>query len=124
MPNKCVVVGCNTGHKKGKRKYQQENADDGVHSSKKSMFHFPQNDEELKRKWIKFVSRKEWTPSDSSVVCSDHFDSKYLICGDKRTHLDRELLDPVPTIYPDGYIPVSSMLPSSSCCITQGTHRS
>ena len=24
MPNKCVVVGCNTGHKKGKRKREKE----------------------------------------------------------------------------------------------------
>ena len=122
MTNKCVVVGCNSGHTKGKRRREQEKGDDGVrgvHNKKsKSMFHFPKDNEELKRKWVKFVSRQEWKPSDSSVICSDHFDPKYLICGDKRTHLNREL-GPVPTIYPDGHTPTSSMLPSSSCTVTR-----
>ena len=38
--------------------------------------------------------------------------TKYLLCGDKRTHLNREL-DPVPTIYIVGYVPNSLLLPSS-----------
>ena len=35
------------------------------------------------------------------------------MCGDKRTYLNREL-DPVPTIYPVGHVPTSSLLPFSS----------
>ena len=35
------------------------------------------------------------------------------MCGDKRTHLNREL-DPVPPIYPVGHATTSSLLPFSS----------
>ena len=76
------------------------------------MFHFPKNNEELSAKWLKFVSRVDWKPSDCSVIGSDHFEAKYL-CGDNRTHLNQEL-DPVHTIYPVGHVPTSSLLPSSS----------
>ena len=104
MPNKCVVVGCNTGHKKGKRKRKKELEVPQaipVSSEEKEMFHYPKNNKELSAKWLKFVNRVDWKPSDCSVICSDHFEAKYLLCGDKRTHLNREL-DPVPTIYPVG----------------------
>ena len=50
MPNKCVVVGCNTGHKKGKRKREKESEVPQtipVSLQKKVMFHFPKNREEL-----------------------------------------------------------------------------
>ena len=77
------------------------------------MFHFPKSNEELSTKWLKFVSRVDWKPSDCSVICSDHFEAKYLLCGDKRTHLNREL-DPVPTIYLVGHVPTYSLLPFSS----------
>ena len=113
MPNKCVVVGCNTGHKKGKRKREKElevPQTIPVSSEKKAMFYFPKNNEELSAKWLKFVNRVDWKPSDCSVISSDHFEAKYLLCGDKRTHLNQEL-DPVPTIYPVGHVPTSSLLP-------------
>ena len=77
------------------------------------MFHFQKNNEELSAKWLKFVCRVDWKPSDCSVICSDHFDATYLLCGDKITHLNREL-DPVPTIYPVGHVPNSSLLYFSS----------
>ena len=115
MTNKCVVVGCNTGHTKRKRKLEKEKeVAQTISSEKKSMFHFPKNNEVLNAKWIKFISRVDFKPSDSSVICSDHFEAKYLLYGDKRTHLNREL-EPVPTIYPAGHVPTSSLLPSSSC---------
>ena len=63
--------------------------------------------------WLKFVSRVDWKPSDCSVICSDHFEGKYLLYGDKRTHLNREL-DPVSIICPVGRAPTSSLLPFSS----------
>ena len=114
MTNKCVVVGCKTGHKRKKRKGEtaEDDNDETTPKEKKSMFHFP-SDKESRQKWINFVCRKDWTPSINSVVCSDHFDPKYLICRSQRTHLNQGL-DPVPDVYPDGYIPYSSMLPSSS----------
>ena len=77
------------------------------------MFHFQKNNEEVSAKWLKSVSRVDWKPSDCSAMCSDHFGAKYLLCGDKITHLNREL-DPVPTIYPVGHVPTSSLLPFSS----------
>ena len=43
------------------------------------IFRFSKNDEALNQKWVKFVSRKEWKPSNNSVICSGHFESKYLI---------------------------------------------
>ena len=116
MPNKYVVVGCNTGHKKGKRKREkglEVPQTIPVSSEKKAMFHFPKNSEELSAKWLKFVSRVNWKHSDCSVICSDHFEAKYLLCGDKITHLNREL-DAVPTIYSVVHVPTSSLLPFSS----------
>ena len=70
MANKCVVVGCNTGHKKGKRKREKEVPQTiPVSSKKKVMFHFPKNNEELSAKW----------PLDCLVISSDHFAAKYLL---------------------------------------------
>ena len=71
MPNKCVVVGCNIGHKKGKSKREKElevPQTIPVSSVKNAMFHFPNNSEELSAKWLKFVSRVDWKPSDCSVI--------------------------------------------------------
>ena len=71
MPNKCVFVGCNPGHKKGKRKREKElevPQTIPVSSEKKAMFHFQKNNEELSTKWLKFVSRVDWKPSDCSVI--------------------------------------------------------
>ena len=35
---------------------------------KKASFHFHE-DQELKRKWIYFVNRKDWLPNAHSVIC-------------------------------------------------------
>ena len=91
----------------------RSSSNDTCFFTEKAMFHFPKNREELSAKWLKFVSRVDWKPSDCLVICSDHFEAKYLLCGDKRTHLNREL-DPVPTIYPVGHVPTSSLLRFSS----------
>ena len=47
MVNKCVATNCSTSYKTGQ---------------KKASFHFLQ-DQELKRKWIYFVNRKDWLPN-------------------------------------------------------------
>ena len=85
-------------------------------------FTVPKNDEALNQKWVKFVSRKEWKPSNNSVICSGHFESKYLIYGKQRIRLNFAL-DPVPTIYPANHNPQSSMLPSVSCNIPRKAPR-
>ena len=54
---------------------------------------------ELKKKWIYFVNRKEWTPTSNSVICVEHFESKYVKYG-KRCTLKWEL-HPIPTIHTD-----------------------
>ena len=82
MPNKCAVVGCITGHKKGNRTREKElevPQNIPVSPEKKAMFHFPENNEELSAKWLKFVSRFDWKPSNCSVICSDHFEAQYLL---------------------------------------------
>ena len=57
MPDKCCVVGCKTNY---------------IDGPKNSVLYFPQ-DEELKKKWIRFVNRKNWTPTKHSVICAERF---------------------------------------------------
>ena len=52
MVDKCIATNCSTSHKTGQ---------------KKAPFHFHE-DQELKRKWIYFVSRKDWLPDAHPVV--------------------------------------------------------
>ena len=52
MVNKCVVTTCSTSYKTGQ---------------KKASFHFHE-DQELKRKWIYLVNRKDWLLDTQSYV--------------------------------------------------------
>ena len=76
MPDKCCIVGCKTNY---------------IDGPKNSVFYFPQ-DEKLKKKWIRFVNRKNWTPTKHSVICAEHF-----------SHKKKSLLEwsssPLPSIY-------------------------
>ena len=65
MVNKCVVTNCSTGYKTGQ---------------KKASFHFHE-DQELKRKLIYFVNRKDWLSTAHSVICTDHFEEKNIKHG-------------------------------------------
>ena len=67
MVNKCVVTNCSTGYKTGQ---------------KKASFHFHE-DQELKRKWIYFVNRKDWLSTAHSAICIDHFEEKFTKRGKK-----------------------------------------
>ena len=67
MVNKCVLMNCSTGYKAGQ---------------KKASFHFHE-DQELKRKWIYFVNRKDWLPMAHSVICINHFEEKCIKRGKK-----------------------------------------
>ena len=84
MVNTCVVLGCRSG-------YASE-------SAKVSSFKFPFHILELNKKWIKFVNRKDWFPTQNSVICSCHFEDKFIITCTKRKKLNWKL-NPIPTIY-------------------------
>ena len=119
MVNTCVVVGCVFNYEKTRKRDATGNLLSSVNDTtdieqRTGIFHFPKSDD-LKQKWNKFVSRKDWEPTNNSVICSGHFESKYLIhgMGKQRVRLNFEL-DPFPTIYPAGHIPQTSTLPSAS----------
>ena len=128
MVNKCVVICCDYNYEKRRKRdavgYLLPGLNDEADKHKQctGIFHFPKNDEALNQKWVKFVNRKEWKPSNNSVICSGHFESKNLLYGKQRIRLNFEL-DPVPTIYPANHIPQSSMLPSVSCNIPRKAPR-
>ena len=91
MVNKCCVFNCRSNY----IGQEQRNA----------VFTFPA-DVDMRNRWIKFVNRKDWQPSSSSVICVKHFEDKYLKKGeqDKRYRLDKKL-KPIPTIYPSSAPP-------------------
>ncbi|XP_065651124.1 uncharacterized protein LOC136079317 [Hydra vulgaris] len=86
MVNKCCVVNCRSNY----HNYGEVST---------VVFSFPKN-EELKKYWIKFVNRKDWTPTNSSVICIKHFEKKYYKKGNKnqRFRLIKNL-KPIPTIF-------------------------
>ena len=82
MVHKCCVFGCRTGYR--------EKA-----SEKIAVFHFPLKKERLCLEWIRFVNRRNWEPSKTSVICEKHFEDHYIRHG-KRTTLNW-VSNPVPT---------------------------
>ena len=84
MVNKCRIYNCRSN-------YAGEN-----HTVN---FSFPRDDD-LKKIWVRFVNRKDWSPSNSSVICIKHFEKKYLKMGEgkNRCRLDMSM-KPVPTIF-------------------------
>ena len=80
MVNKCVVFGCKSGY----------TAKGGI-----SSFRFPFRKPDLLNKWVQFVNRANWSPSSNSVICSKHFDEKFLCVG-IRTKLKWKA-NPIPT---------------------------
>ena len=85
MVNKCVVANCTSGY---------------ITGEKNPSFLFPE-DNNLRRKWIYFVNRKDWQPTKYSVICIKHFESKFVKVG-KKCKLQWHL-HPVPTIHPKIY---------------------
>lgn len=66
MPRSCCVVGCKTGYKSN-------------HSTiKASTFSFP-TDENLKKKWIDKIPRKDLIVTKNSTVCASHFTDDQII---------------------------------------------
>ena len=56
MVNTCVAVGCESG-------YLSKKLD-----AKICAFHFPMNKPELLVHWERFVNRREWKPTENSVL--------------------------------------------------------
>ena len=91
MPDKCCVVRCRSNYKD---------------EPKRSAFYFP---EEEDLKWIRFVNRKDWEWTKSSVICVNHFEEKYVAIHPKKKLLKWKL-KPIPSIYitPDSTVCVPS----------------
>jgi len=81
--------------------YQCQNRD----GSGKRFYKFPRS-EKRKKVWVNMVNRKDWRPSKSSVLCSDHFSNEAFVTPPHiyaSLNLKRNLrLKPnaVPTIFP------------------------
>ncbi|KAM9323462.1 uncharacterized protein KZ484_021550 [Pholidichthys leucotaenia] len=71
-------------------------------------FRFPKD--ELRRKqWIDNVRRKDWTPTPSSRLCSEHFEERHITVDAMR---NRRLKDTaVPTIFPTHIVTQSLFYP-------------
>ena len=96
---KCSVTGC-------KSNYTSTSENGNV-----SVFRIP-TDENLRRKWLKKIPRKDWIPTPSSRVCEKQFDSKYISReevftdkeGQRKTYPRKKpvlMKDAVPTIFPN-----------------------
>ena len=75
MVNKCSVVFCHTRYR---------------NRPVKPVIQFPRNSS-LQVKWIDFLNRQSFIVTQSSRICIDHFDQKY-ICAHSKTKT--ELLPP------------------------------
>ena len=63
-------------------------------------------------KWIKFVNRSDWIPTNNSVLCVKHFKEEFISKG-KRNNL-KWSLHPVPTIHSDEVMKRPSCLPNTN----------
>ena len=98
MVNKCVIYGCKSGYDNQKEKV--------------SGFSFPFNKPNLLEKWVKFVNRRAWKPSKSSVICVKHFQEQYIINGQTK-NLKWEM-QPVPTLHTAKALKRPSTLPNTT----------
>ncbi len=49
--------------------------------------------------WERFVNKDaKWKPTQHTVICSQHFDKKFIISNERDANLDWKA-DPIPTIY-------------------------
>ncbi|KAG8178455.1 hypothetical protein JTE90_026554 [Oedothorax gibbosus] len=68
MPRKCCVPCCRSNYK--------------TETTLTSTFGFPK-DEELKKKWISSINRKDYLPGSTAAVCINHFDEQHIIWEDR-----------------------------------------
>ena len=66
-------------------------------------FAFPdkQKEPDMRARWVKFVSRKNWIPGNNARVCINHFEPQYVKIGDGPNGRSRlkKALKPLPTIF-------------------------
>ena len=115
MPSKCVVPGCQSFYNNKK-------------TPKCVSSHAFPKDEKLKQEWIRAIPREDQTPSNTSRVCSLHFDSVQFVeesvdsTRDIRTKLKRKRLisTAVPSKFPNlpHYYSKSISVPRSSASST------
>ena len=106
MPNKCSVVDCNSGYK------------DGPNYTR---YKFPL-DEQLAAKWLRFLNRPaDYVITENSLICSQHFDNKFLKTTSQNFTRLNYNLNPIPTIHPlsipqsQAIIPTNSRPPPKDC---------
>ena len=64
----CAAVNCNNGSRKNHNTPQ----------TKVAFFNFPKK-QAVRKIWIAKVRRKHWTPSNSSKLCSNHFEESQFV---------------------------------------------
>ena len=82
MVYKCCIVNCRSNYT-------------GEESTK--VFSFPK-EEDLKKRWIRFVNRTDWELTSSSYICIKHFEEKYHEKGKISKRLAVNVKPVVPTI--------------------------
>lgn len=100
----CCVPGCKSSSKKKEA---------GI------SFHEVPSDEELRQKWIKVISRDNWTPNTTScysTVCSRHFAASDFKEGCKTRRLAKGVVPSVFEEYPC-YLQPSTQVPRSDAAI-------
>ena len=78
-----------------------------------STFRLPLDKPDLLQKWQQFANRSNWSVTKNSVICTKHFEEKFVLRGNKRTKLNWKL-SPVPSIYSDKALKIPSTLQTPS----------
>ena len=95
MPRSCCVPGCKSNY----------------YSTDASGFRFPK-DEKRREQWSLLIHREDFVPTDNTIICSKHFQSRFIITEDSITRPDGTVItarrskpaltkDAVPTIFPN-----------------------
>ena len=56
-------------------------------SADASAFSFPK-DEQRRQQWMRAIHRKDFTPTENTIVCSKHFEKRFIITEDSMTRAD------------------------------------
>ena len=72
MGYKCCAPGCKTGYDRPKAGCSE--------SAKLSIFRFPIN-EDLRKKWVKFLHRDNFQPNENHRLCELHFKASDIVSG-------------------------------------------
>ena len=96
MINKCVAFRCKSGY--------------ATCTEKVSLFSFPLHKPHLNEHWARLVNNTNWQPSQSSVLCVQHFEEKFIMHG-KKSNL-KGTINPIPKIHTDEVRKRPSTLPS------------